>query len=421
MPIMYDKEVVEKYEDRVIKTKSGSVYYMIKNRSRHVYLDRSFIPYDQVETLNDDHQLYSFPIGKPLNSSATSEKVLQSSSSQQVLQPVNTSWVAPNISLASPTSTGYCRDNDHKNGLWVISEHEARNKSFLCCGWDDPSVNQASCLTEASYNGQCTYLKRGTSNTTQGIHAGGHACSCDAKYGSSVVSPREKFIWKPRNCNLLSWNASLFCNLLGKRRMLLVGDSTVMQSAATLLNMINFNGGMCGDNIYIGQSSKLQWAEFGVHGCGQDTTLSSAIDYSHPDIVIMNIGAHLGDVGDLDAILFALLGVIKKSTADYNTTFVWKTQNPGAWNCDSFHSPSETDGYPISEGQDRYKWNNFPLYDDYARKNTKRYGFKILDMSPLYYRPDAHVGGSDCLHFCLPGPVDIFPIVLLQMLYNREI
>ena len=30
----------------------------------------------------------------------------------------------------------------------------------------------------------------------------------------------------------------------------------------------------------------------------------------------------------------------------------------------------------------------------------------LLDMGALYYRPDAHPG-EDCLHFCLPGPIDI--------------
>ena len=105
----------------------------------------------------------------------------------------------------------------------------------------------------------------------------------------------------------------------------------------------------------------------------------------------------------------------------YNTTFVWKTQNPGSSNCDNFKAPTKTNGYPIPDENDPYTWNNFPLFDKYIRNNAQRYGFKLLDMSPLYYRPDAHVGGFDCLHFCMPGPVDLFSILLLQMLYNGEI
>lgn len=46
---------------------------------------------------------------------------------------------------------------------------------------------------------------------------------------------------------------------------------------------------------------------------------------------------------------------------------------------------------------------------------------KILDLSPLCYKSDAHPGGNDFLHYCMPGPIDLFPIILLQMLYNDEI
>ena len=59
-------------------------------------------------------------------------------------------------------------------------------------------------------------------------------------------------------------------------------------------------------------------------------------------------------------------------------------------------------------------------------------GMKYLDMSMLFLRPDAHPGAfnkyfhdgddfMDCLHFCMPGPYDLFPVLLLQMLFNGEI
>ena len=69
-----------------------------------------------------------------------------------------------------------------------------------------------------------------------------------------------------------------------------------------------------------------------------------------------------------------------------------------------------------------------PDYDHYIRENSLRYDFKILDMAPLYMRGDAHVGFAkafrgdpDCLHYCIPGPVDLFPVLLQQMLYMGEI
>ena len=44
----------------------------------------------------------------------------------------------------------------------------------------------------------------------------------------------------------------------------------------------------------------------------------------------------------------------------------------------------------------------------------------------LRLRPDAHkanriAGKEDCLHWCFPGPLDVFPIILFNKLSNGEI
>ena len=153
-------------------------------------------------------------------------------------------------------------------------------------------------------------------------------------------------------------------------------------------------------------------------------TLEDALLQIRANITILSSGPHLQDVGDLDAILFGLLSLIKSYRELTNTTFVWKTQNPAHFQCDSYNAPTVgSTGYPIPPNLDKYHWNALPDYDNYIRSNSSeaRYGFKILDMSPLYYRADAHAGNGDCLHFCMPGPVDLFSILLLQMLYNGEL
>jgi hypothetical protein len=153
-------------------------------------------------------------------------------------------------------------------------------------------------------------------------------------------------------------------------------------------------------------------------------TLEDALRQVQANITILSCGAHLQDVGDLDAILFGLLNLIKSYRELTNTTFVWKTQNPAHFQCGDYTAPTVGNtGYPIPPNLDKYHWNALPDYDKYIRSNLSvaRYGFKILDMSPLYYRADAHTGGGDCLHFCMPGPVDLFAILLFQMLYNGEL
>ena len=43
--------------------------------------------------------------------------------------------------------------------------------------------------------------------------------------------------------------------------------------------------------------------------------------------------------------------------------------------------------------------------------------FRVLDLEPLHYRQDAHVAEDDCLHLCIPGPLNaIVPPLLTRVL-----
>ena len=116
--------------------------------------------------------------------------------------------------------------------------------------------------------------------------------------------------------------------------------------------------------------------------------------------------------------------------------------------CDSFQ-------HPISAAEEQmldltldprgwvYHWELHPSFDQMAMQFAADLGMGVIDMSPLYLRPDAHIGGTtgngyhmllageqrgaapekmDCLHYCLPGPVDLFNVLLLQALveWNDE-
>lgn len=42
-------------------------------------------------------------------------------------------------------------------------------------------------------------------------------------------------------------------------------------------------------------------------------------------------------------------------------------------------------------------------------------GYTFLDLAAaVSLRPEAHLRPNDCLHYCLPGPLD----VIIQMFYN---
>lgn len=68
--------------------------------------------------------------------------------------------------------------------------------------------------------------------------------------------------------------------------------------------------------------------------------------------------------------------------------------------------------------EDRSNWYLFPYFDNLSIKRSKLLDINVIDMSPLYYRIDAHAIG-DCLHYCIPGPLNLFAILLFNILLTK--
>jgi hypothetical protein len=70
--------------------------------------------------------------------------------------------------------------------------------------------------------------------------------------------------------------------------------------------------------------------------------------------------------------------------------------------------------------QGRFQYNHglFQGFDAIASDIfTKVLKQPVLHLEPLYYRADAHpVRDDDCLHYCIPGPLDLAAILLHHML-----
>jgi hypothetical protein len=156
-----------------------------------------------------------------------------------------------------------CRLSEHVNGTWKFSNNSS-SKRFFCCSWDDVKYNSFACPEKSE---RCSTIRQ-SDNSKVGMQAGWNSCACDSRFNPLEKSPREMYTWEPSNCNLLAWNAKLFCTLLGNRTILMVGDSTMMQSGATLINMIKYGEGGCASNVYLSPSSHLAWRDHQWLGYG---------------------------------------------------------------------------------------------------------------------------------------------------------
>lgn len=113
-------------------------------------------------------------------------------------------------SIGDETIKTVCRHEQliDVDGSWIFV-NEMSKKSFRCCGYDFNDHN------DEALKGFCT-------NET--LLTGGRGCYCDEIQGHRhTVSDREKYVWTPNNCSLLPFNAALFCDVLGDRKILLIG------------------------------------------------------------------------------------------------------------------------------------------------------------------------------------------------------
>ena len=323
-------------------------------------------------------------------------------------------------------SLPYCKNNEYIAGFWERMNSTSPSKSFYCCGWDykDYQSNSDKCgYGNYNYNSG-TYI--GSNHIY--AHSGGHACSCDAisPLGRNKINEREMYVWKPAYCDLLDWNATLFCQLLGTKTIALIGDSTMEQTATTLMNMIRHNNGGCAHQIRLCRTDFL----VSVTHPGKELNAMEYIELYKPSIAIFNYGAHGHIMSDIESTWKSFVPMLKRIKKLFpNIQLVWKSQNTGHLFCanhsDNVHHPNIIyDPIHGSHGADYYKWYNFPGFDEVSRNYTLKLNIsmKFIDMSPLNFRIDAHARPAmDCLHYCLPGPINLFSILLLQMLYNQEL
>lgn len=76
----------------------------------------------------------------------------------------------------------------------------------------------------------------------------------------------------------------------------------------------------------------------------------------------------------------------------------------------------EAEEYVDSYGE-RFHWNEFKHQNEKVFEIFGKYGFELMDVyTPTIMRSDSHVGGKDCLHYCMPGPADHWIRMLMHII-----
>ena len=179
---------------------------------------------------------------------------------------------------------------------------------------------------------------------------------------------------------------------------------------------------------YVIKGSGYPKGKQGTKGWFRGITFQKAIDQERPDIAVITANAHISQLQDFKAMLAEVAATYKTMVKKRPFTLVWKTNQPGGCAPEPVKSLNAMHTDPMySKTLRMYNWAQFLHRDRYAKKFwSEQKGIPkvhILDLQPLYLRPDAHTNsrtlpqcpschGWDCLHFCVPGPLSLVPRLL---------
>ena len=314
-----------------------------------------------------------------------------------------------------------CFDPIGVNGQWVYTPNRTAITNSDCCRPEGQvsfnfSPTPLSCTVR-----QRPRIFRGKKDTYQLM--GGYECKCPAFV--------DNYFWQ--SPELPPFDAHRTCRLLGRRKVLMIGDSTMRQTASLLINAL-FPAG-CQTHILFRIADTLVNKNFGAMNRGEHWR--RIVEEVKPEIVIMSVGAHVQDYNGqnattvyrsiVDEVLNNIVMLKNISLYFQNLTFVWKTQQPqGCSKSILMMPPAEaaqqtTDsGMFSSSGRESYEW------DLYLLSRLQELNMPYLDLRMLYSRSDGHIAsqfaessGGDCRHFC-NGPMDVLASLFQKLLMDLK-
>lgn len=322
------------------------------------------------------------------------------------------------------------------SGSWVRIPNRTSYAPY-CCEWrrgehlQHPNTcSQERPFNRFEYNGlPWEYVETGDETKEKHVRhqmTGGNSCSCQ--------NFTDDWAWQKQDndddSNLMqSLSPDHFCKLLGKRKVLFFGDSTMSQIASTVMNAVMPGG--CAPQVYL----MTGYTMLGIkkHKL-RDADWYTVLQKYQPDFFIWSVGPHIHNELQWKEEIFEVLlaNMTSEGTrrAFPNTQFIYRTNQPAGCHFNrTILLPDRVDQAARmfdfeAMNLQYYQWEWFYWRDVYALARCQQVGMRTLDLRMLYSRVDAHPGfdkkGGDCLHFCQPGPLDVVADVLYDLLLEED-
>lgn len=292
-------------------------------------------------------------------------------------------------------------------GQWVPAPKD-HFSDYKCCGLANRYFRKhEECGLSGPPNFKTNQEFLGRSEFLPPMLAG---CVCECNF-------TETRVWETNENHILpAWDPHAFCHTLGNRTILMVGDSTMAQTAAVFMTEVHPAG--CQTQIRMAYGDTLTHEPMGNLNRGRHWF--EIVKVHQPDIVILTGGAHIRwEDGFSKWIDTVIEGVVEARQTFPNMQVVWKTQNPAG------QDEVLTHLHPFvaakRAGYRKFNHNAFWGRDNEVIQKLQAAKIPFVDMRMLYSRTDAHpLELGDYLHTCVPGPLSVFPQLIQKLMVNDE-
>lgn len=250
----------------------------------------------------------------------------------------------------------------------------------------------------------------------------------DPNTGRCIKQGRSKlYTWVDDSLPFKDFSKEAFCNTK-YNNLLFIGDSTthgMFMSLSLLLGVdyrkiagikVRFytNVNACGKNITFIRNDDL--AEHKCFISKKRVCKPFIEEMKQKDLIIANRGVHYSPLNDVLRDLDIFFKLVKS-----DQRIIYRETVGGHPNCDKKTEPDKYYDPQYSKQQKSWHWDLMDQQNRDVNTYIEKYypHVEILRISKMtQLRSDMHIGAGDCLHYCLPGPVDHWNRMLLIKIYN---
>lgn len=238
-----------------------------------------------------------------------------------------------------------------------------------------------------------------------------------------------EYRWKPDGCRMRDFDPAVMGGFLRDRKLIYVGDSLNGDMAVSMICMM---GGRreakhiraIRSNNLISEECKFAKTVAAIERACNKTAIRedwreklAKQRVNEHDVMILNTGAHW--YGGIQKAKVVMGWVSEAINELFHGRLLYRTITFGHEQCHKYSHPGETG--PVT----MYNWATFPELNAALHEVFSTHPkYTLLNVSMFDMRGDGHIGGGentgrDCLHYCVPGPINEWNRLLYHNIWDE--